>query len=149
MSEARIWYTKIGTITTAIDDFIDFGGSQEEVQNLARLVDRYVPSLDSFAYEFPNISEAFLASNSLCFAIGCVRWDATPEDELYSEKVKIIFECLYTTTNQIGKVASAKQNRDVTKHIIETVSFTFVVRLILNCMLTIIEVSIFICSGNV
>lgn len=75
---------------------------------------------------FLKLSDAFLASHGSCFAIGCIRWSEPHEDDFYSERVKIIFNCVYTTTNQIVTMASAEQNCDVRKHIVETVSFSCV-----------------------
>ena len=40
--------------------------------------------------------------------------------------MKILFYVIYTTVNQLGAVASAIQNRDVRKHLIELVSFNCV-----------------------
>ncbi|KAF7066612.1 hypothetical protein CFC21_072565 [Triticum aestivum] len=47
------------------------------------------------------------------------KWDDHPKDEFCSEQVKILFYAIYTTVNQLGAVASAIQNRDVRKHLIE------------------------------
>ncbi|KAE8819783.1 ent-kaurene synthase like 2 [Hordeum vulgare] len=47
------------------------------------------------------------------------KWDEHSKDEFYSEQVKILFYAIYTTVNQLGAVASAIQNRDVRKHLIE------------------------------
>ncbi|XP_044967652.1 ent-kaur-16-ene synthase, chloroplastic isoform X2 [Hordeum vulgare subsp. vulgare] len=47
------------------------------------------------------------------------KWDEHSKDEFYSEQVKILFSAIYTTVNQLGAVASAIQNRDVRKHLIE------------------------------
>ncbi|KAI4989273.1 hypothetical protein ZWY2020_036590, partial [Hordeum vulgare] len=52
--------------------------------------------------------------------IGLVeRWDEPHRDEFFSERVKIAFSALYRTVNQLGSMASAIQNRDVTKHLVE------------------------------
>lgn len=47
------------------------------------------------------------------------KWDGHHKDEFYSEQVKIVFCALYTTVNQLGAKASAIQDRDVTKNLIE------------------------------
>nr|BAL41689.1 ent-kaurene synthase like 2 [Triticum aestivum] len=47
------------------------------------------------------------------------KWDDHSKDEFCSEQVKILFYAIYTTVNQLGVVASAIQNRDVRKHLIE------------------------------
>uniref|UniRef100_A0A453CRK3 Ent-kaur-16-ene synthase, chloroplastic n=1 Tax=Aegilops tauschii subsp. strangulata TaxID=200361 RepID=A0A453CRK3_AEGTS len=47
------------------------------------------------------------------------KWDEHSKDEFYSEQVKILFCAIYTTVNQLAAVASAVQNRDVQKHLIE------------------------------
>jgi len=47
------------------------------------------------------------------------RWDEHSQDEFCSEEVKILFYAIYTTTNQLGALASEVQNRDVRKHLIE------------------------------
>uniref|UniRef100_M8BJR4 Ent-kaur-16-ene synthase, chloroplastic n=1 Tax=Aegilops tauschii TaxID=37682 RepID=M8BJR4_AEGTA len=47
------------------------------------------------------------------------KWDEHSKDEFYSEQVKILFCAIYTTVNQLGALASAVQNRDVKKHMIE------------------------------
>uniref|UniRef100_A0A0D9W9C0 Uncharacterized protein n=1 Tax=Leersia perrieri TaxID=77586 RepID=A0A0D9W9C0_9ORYZ len=47
------------------------------------------------------------------------RWDGHHQDEFYSEQVKIVFSAIYTTVNQLGAMASALQDRDVTKHLVE------------------------------
>ncbi|KAK1653817.1 hypothetical protein QYE76_071622 [Lolium multiflorum] len=46
-------------------------------------------------------------------------WDDPSKDEFCSEEVKILFNAIYTTTNQLGEIASAVQRRDVTKHLIQ------------------------------
>jgi hypothetical protein len=53
------------------------------------------------------------------------KWDDHHEIHFCSETVKILFLAIYTTTNQLGEMASAVQNRDVRKHLIEFVSFIF------------------------
>ena len=55
-----------------------------------------------------------------------LRWDDHSKDEFCSEQVQILFYVIYTTVNQLGAVASAIQNRDVRKHLIELVSFHYV-----------------------
>jgi hypothetical protein len=62
----------------------------------------------------------------VCFANGWLRfrWKEPHEDEFYSEEVKIVFCALYSTVNQIAAEAYAVQNHDVTKEMVETVSFT-------------------------
>ncbi|KAM3370967.1 hypothetical protein ACQJBY_018366 [Aegilops geniculata] len=47
------------------------------------------------------------------------KWDQHQELQFYSERVKILFCATYTTVNQIGEMASAVQDRDVRKHLIE------------------------------
>ncbi|KAF0894041.1 hypothetical protein E2562_033920 [Oryza meyeriana var. granulata] len=46
------------------------------------------------------------------------KWDEHHQ-EFYSEQVKIVFSAIYTTVNQLGAKASALQDRDVTKHLID------------------------------
>jgi hypothetical protein len=53
------------------------------------------------------------------FANDFLRWDDHHEIHFCSETVKILFLAIYTTTNQLGEMASAVQNRDVRKHLIE------------------------------
>nr|XP_051218985.1 ent-kaur-16-ene synthase, chloroplastic-like [Lolium perenne] len=47
------------------------------------------------------------------------KWDEHQELQFYSESVEILFFAIYTTVNQLGESASALQNRDVRKHMIE------------------------------
>ncbi|CAM0878121.1 unnamed protein product [Alopecurus aequalis] len=47
------------------------------------------------------------------------RWNDHQNVEWYSDKVKLVFSALYTTVNQLGDLASAVQNRDVTEHMVE------------------------------
>ncbi|WVZ87066.1 hypothetical protein U9M48_033761 [Paspalum notatum var. saurae] len=47
------------------------------------------------------------------------RWHEHHRYDFYSEKVKIVFSAIYTTTNQLGVMASAAQGRDVVKHLAE------------------------------
>ncbi|KAK1653822.1 hypothetical protein QYE76_071627 [Lolium multiflorum] len=44
-------------------------------------------------------------------------WDEHSKDEFCSEEVKILFNAIYTTTNQLGAIASTVQRRDVTEHL--------------------------------
>nr|CAD39717.1 OSJNBa0052P16.14 [Oryza sativa Japonica Group] len=48
------------------------------------------------------------------------RWDQYHKVEFYSENVKAVFFALYSTVNQLGAMASAVQNRDVTKYNVES-----------------------------
>ncbi|XP_047063707.1 ent-kaur-16-ene synthase, chloroplastic-like [Lolium rigidum] len=48
------------------------------------------------------------------------KWDKHHADDFYSESVKILFYSLYTTTNELGTMASVVQNRCVRNHLIET-----------------------------
>ncbi|XP_037481003.1 9-beta-pimara-7,15-diene synthase, chloroplastic-like [Triticum dicoccoides] len=48
------------------------------------------------------------------------KWDQHHQVEFYSEQVEVVFSALYTTVKQIGEMASAVQNLDVTKHLDET-----------------------------
>ncbi|KAF7005791.1 hypothetical protein CFC21_020891 [Triticum aestivum] len=48
------------------------------------------------------------------------KWDDHHKVEFYSEQVEVVFSAFYTTVNQIGEMASAIQNCDVTKHLDET-----------------------------
>jgi ent-kaurene synthase len=75
------------------------------------------------------------------------RWKEPHEDEFYSEEVKIVFCALYSTVNQIAAEAYAVQNHDVTKEMVETVSFTpfFCSRVIYLCSVLTIIRSIFVC----
>eukprot|EP00262_Sarcandra_glabra_P016323 TRINITY_DN5286_c0_g1_i6.p1 TRINITY_DN5286_c0_g1~~TRINITY_DN5286_c0_g1_i6.p1 ORF type:complete len:769 (+),score=128.18 TRINITY_DN5286_c0_g1_i6:398-2704(+) len=41
MSEARISWTKTGILTTVVDDFFDVGGSEEELINFIKLVEKW------------------------------------------------------------------------------------------------------------
>lgn len=50
------------------------------------------------------------------------RWEEPGEDEYYSEDVKIVFQALYNTVNEIGAKASALQGHDVTKYLVDVVS---------------------------
>lgn len=50
------------------------------------------------------------------------RWDKNDKTEYYSEQVEIVFSAIYTSTNQLGSMASVVQGRDVTKHLVEIVS---------------------------
>ncbi|CAM0870450.1 unnamed protein product [Alopecurus aequalis] len=47
------------------------------------------------------------------------RWEEHDEVVMYSHNVKVVFSALYTTVNQLGEMASAAQNRDVTQHMVE------------------------------
>ncbi|KAM3369712.1 hypothetical protein ACQJBY_017534 [Aegilops geniculata] len=47
------------------------------------------------------------------------KWDEHYKDEFYSEQVKILFYAIYTSTSQLGTMASVVQNRDVKKHLVE------------------------------
>ncbi|CAM0878487.1 unnamed protein product [Alopecurus aequalis] len=47
------------------------------------------------------------------------RWYEHQKVEFYSDRVKVVFFALYTTVNQLGAMASAVQNREVTEHVIE------------------------------
>lgn len=58
----------------------------------------------------------------LCSVNGFHRWHEHHEDKFYSEQVKIVFSAIYTTTNQLGAMASAAQGRDVTKQLAKIVS---------------------------
>ncbi|XP_048554138.1 9-beta-pimara-7,15-diene synthase, chloroplastic-like [Triticum urartu] len=48
------------------------------------------------------------------------RWDQYHTVEFCSEQVEVVFSTIYTTVKQIGEMASAVQNCDVTKHLVET-----------------------------
>ncbi|XP_020188280.1 9-beta-pimara-7,15-diene synthase, chloroplastic [Aegilops tauschii subsp. strangulata] len=48
------------------------------------------------------------------------KWDHHHKVEFYSEQVEVVFSAFYTTVNQLGEMASAVQNCDVTKHLDET-----------------------------
>uniref|UniRef100_R7WDL9 Ent-kaur-16-ene synthase, chloroplastic n=1 Tax=Aegilops tauschii TaxID=37682 RepID=R7WDL9_AEGTA len=48
------------------------------------------------------------------------KWDEHYKDEFYSEQVQILFYAIYTSTSQLGTMASVVQNRDVKKHLVET-----------------------------
>ncbi|XP_062196250.1 9-beta-pimara-7,15-diene synthase, chloroplastic-like isoform X1 [Phragmites australis] len=48
------------------------------------------------------------------------KWDQHHKVEFYSEHVKVVFSAIYTTVNQLGAKASAVQNRDVTKYVVES-----------------------------
>nr|CAE05202.3 OSJNBa0070C17.9 [Oryza sativa Japonica Group] len=50
------------------------------------------------------------------------KWDKNDKTEYYSEQVEIVFSAIYTSTNQLGSMASVVQGRDVTKHLVEIVS---------------------------
>lgn len=61
-----------------------------------------------------------------CISTCCIcSWDEHHKVEFCSEKVEIVFYAVYNTVNQLGSMASAVQKRDVTKHLAETVSFTY------------------------
>ncbi|KAJ1272726.1 hypothetical protein BS78_06G224500 [Paspalum vaginatum] len=47
------------------------------------------------------------------------RWHEHHICDFYSEEVKIVFSAIYTTTNQLGVMASAAQGHDVAKHLAE------------------------------
>uniref|UniRef100_A0A0D3F6M6 Uncharacterized protein n=1 Tax=Oryza barthii TaxID=65489 RepID=A0A0D3F6M6_9ORYZ len=47
------------------------------------------------------------------------KWEEPGEDEYYSEDVKIVFQALYNTVNEIGAKASALQGHDVTKYLVD------------------------------
>ncbi|KAM0863694.1 hypothetical protein ACQ4PT_044419 [Festuca glaucescens] len=47
------------------------------------------------------------------------KWDEYHELQFCSETVRILFFAIYTTVNQLGERASAVQNRDVRKHLVE------------------------------
>ncbi|BAS90963.1 Os04g0612000, partial [Oryza sativa Japonica Group] len=47
------------------------------------------------------------------------KWDKNDKTEYYSEQVEIVFSAIYTSTNQLGSMASVVQGRDVTKHLVE------------------------------
>lgn len=83
----------------------------------------------SVSFPLANI----LLSALLFFPNGCLRWHEHQELQFYSERVKILFCAIYTTVNQLGEMASAVQNRDVRKHLIELVSF-MCDPLMLNCI---------------
>ncbi|KAL6651356.1 hypothetical protein ACP70R_010281 [Stipagrostis hirtigluma subsp. patula] len=46
-------------------------------------------------------------------------WDDHHKIEYYSEQVEIVFSAIYTSVNELGEKASALQNRDVTKHLVQ------------------------------
>lgn len=86
-------------------------------------------SLSSSTPYVALISYAYLTC--LC---GFDRWHGHHEDKFYSERVKIVFSAIYTTTNQLGARASLAQGRDVTKHLAEIVSPIYC-RIILPCII--------------
>ncbi|XP_062226694.1 ent-kaur-16-ene synthase, chloroplastic-like isoform X1 [Phragmites australis] len=47
-------------------------------------------------------------------------WDEHHKIEFYSEQVEIVFSAIYTSVNQLGAKASAVQERNITKHLVET-----------------------------
>ncbi|XP_044318500.1 ent-kaur-16-ene synthase, chloroplastic-like [Triticum aestivum] len=49
-----------------------------------------------------------------------VKWDEHYKEEFYSEQVKILFYAIYTSTSQLGTMASVVQNHDVKEHLVET-----------------------------
>jgi hypothetical protein len=73
-----------------------------------------------------SLSCAFLVNHATCFNNACIRWEEPHEDDFHSEEVKILFYALYNTMNQIAAAASPLQNRDVTKELVETVSFRYI-----------------------
>jgi signal-transduction protein with cAMP-binding, CBS, and nucleotidyltransferase domain len=72
--------------------------------------------------------------NKLSGILCCLRWDEHQELQFYSESVEILFFAIYTTVNQLGESASALQNRDVRKHMIELVSSIYD-PIIMNCIM--------------
>ncbi|KAL6843891.1 hypothetical protein ACP4OV_026462 [Aristida adscensionis] len=46
-------------------------------------------------------------------------WDDHHKIEYYSEQVEIVFSAIYASVNEVGRKASALQDRDVTKHLVE------------------------------
>ncbi|KAL6651357.1 hypothetical protein ACP70R_010282 [Stipagrostis hirtigluma subsp. patula] len=46
-------------------------------------------------------------------------WDDHHKIDYYSEHVEIVFSAIYTLVNELGAKASALQDRDVTKHLVE------------------------------
>ncbi|KAM0922160.1 hypothetical protein ACQ4PT_006384 [Festuca glaucescens] len=51
-------------------------------------------------------------------------WDEHQRLKFHSERVKIVFRAIYATVNQLAVMASAAQNRDVRKHLIEVWIYT-------------------------
>ncbi|KAJ8775424.1 hypothetical protein K2173_023189 [Erythroxylum novogranatense] len=85
-SEARISMTKNAVITTVVDDFFDFAGSKEELENMIELFGRWQGD----------------------FSIGYC-----------SKNVEILFSAIETVINELGSLASRRQGRDVTHHMIK------------------------------
>ncbi len=79
--------------------------------------------LELYSFKGSIVCYALLMSYRSCFSNGCHRWDQYHKVEFYSENVKAVFFALYSTVNQLGAMASAVQNRDVTKYNVESVSF--------------------------
>ncbi|KAM0845301.1 hypothetical protein ACQ4PT_056464 [Festuca glaucescens] len=52
------------------------------------------------------------------------RWDEHHRLKFHSERVQIVFRAIYATVNQLAAMASAAQNRDVRKHLIEVWIYT-------------------------
>ncbi|XP_047083565.1 ent-kaur-16-ene synthase, chloroplastic-like [Lolium rigidum] len=51
-------------------------------------------------------------------------WDEHQRLKFHSDRVQIVFRAIYATVNQLAVVASAAQNRDVRKHLIEVWIYT-------------------------
>ncbi|KAJ8775360.1 hypothetical protein K2173_023125 [Erythroxylum novogranatense] len=85
-SEARISMAKNSVMSTIIDDFFDFAGSEEELKNMLELFGRWHGD----------------------FSIGYC-----------SKTVEILFSALENMINELGSLASRRQGRDVTHHMVK------------------------------
>ncbi|KAF5184202.1 Ent-kaur-16-ene synthase protein [Thalictrum thalictroides] len=54
-----------------------------------------------------------------------VKWDGHSATDIFSEQVEIIFLTLHETINELGAIASARQGRSVTDHLIDLVRLFF------------------------
>lgn len=52
LSDARMKWAKSAYLTTVVDDFFDYGGSYEELENLVQLFEKYVLSSIPFLISF-------------------------------------------------------------------------------------------------
>ncbi|XP_022952921.1 ent-kaur-16-ene synthase, chloroplastic isoform X1 [Cucurbita moschata] len=69
LHDARIAWAQNGVLTTVVDDFYDGGGSEEELDNLIELVEKWDPD-GEVGYCSKNVEIVFLALHSTVCEIG-------------------------------------------------------------------------------
>lgn len=117
LSDARLSWAKNAVLTTVVDDFFDVGGSEEELVNLIKLIEKYVTfplSVSLFSGSFFSVQKHDL------WRMEC-RWDVDGSTDFCSEQVEILFSALHSTICEIGNKSCRWQGRDVTSHVINIV----------------------------